>query len=134
MARKLNPVRLEDGIHWLVAKLAAEKSGLTKPELARRALAGDLRYKADQYGMPVWYAEPDIDPLRKAELVRKQERQKKTPRSKSAKQLEREWNSTPAPISFEGGGRGGRTTGSVAGHFEKVMLAEIHQKKKVNKD
>jgi hypothetical protein len=95
MARKPKLVKFEDGIHWLVIKLAAEKSGLTKPELARRALAGDLRFLPDSYGLPEWFAEPDIDPLRKALLEKETARKGKPPRKKSLKQLEREWADKP---------------------------------------
>ncbi len=127
-ARKPKLVRFEDGVYWLVAKLAAEKSGLTKPELARRALAGELRYQANQYGMPIWYAEPDIDPLRKARLAQALSKPVRKPRVKSAAQMEKEWAKSPklTDIPFTGAG--------VARHIEKVMLAEIHLKKKREKE
>lgn len=126
MAKVAKPklVRFEDGVHWLVAKLAAQKSGLTKPELARRALAGELRYQADKYGMPIWYAEPDIDPLRQINLLAKPSK----PRAKSLTQLEREWAKTPQLNQV------GYHLGPVSKHLETIMLSDIHKKPKAAKD
>jgi hypothetical protein len=125
MARKPNLVKFEGGIHWLTIKLAAEKSGLTKPELTRRALAGDLRFLPDSYGMPEWFAEPDIDPLRKAFLEKEIVRKEKSPRKKSLKQLEREWAAGPKHNEMPM-----QRIGPVALHLEKVMLREIEAKRK----
>lgn len=127
MARKAQPklVRFEEGIYWLVAKLAAEKTGLTKPELARRALAGMINHKTDKYGNPTWYAEPDIEPLRKENLDRKLEKAPAQKRPKTDKQLEREWANAPKlneiPLRM----------GPVAAHLEKVIFRDL---KKNNKD
>jgi hypothetical protein len=121
MARKAQPklVRFEDGIYWFVAKLAAEKTGLTKPELARRAFAGDLRYKDDTFGNPVWFAEPDIEPLREAALAKQLNSKPTMRRPKTQKQLEREWAKsaklTDVPLR----------QGPVYAHAEKIMLKEI---------
>lgn len=127
MARKAQPklVRFEEGIYWFVAKLAAEKTGLTKPELARRALAGTINHKSDQYGNPMWYAEPDIEPLRKENLEKKLNKAPIKRRLKTDAQLEREWAAAPKlneiPLRM----------GPVAAHLEKVIFRDL---KKNNKD
>lgn len=130
MARAAKPklVRFEDGIHWLVAKLAAQKSGLTRPELARRALAGELRYQADKYGMPIWYAEPDIDPLRQINLQSTLTKPKPKTNPKTLAQLEREWAKAPKL------NQGGYRLGPVSAHLETIMLSDIHKKAESDKD
>ena len=124
MARKAQPklVRFEDGVYWFVSKLAAEKTGLTKPELARRALAGQINHKTDKYGNPTWYAEPDIEPLRKENLDRKLEQAPQKKRPKTDKQLEREWAAAPKlneiPLRM----------GPVAAHLEKLIFSDLNKK------
>lgn len=129
MVRKRQPrlVRFEEGIHWLVAKLAAEKAGLSKPDLARLAMAGEIRFRSDKYGVPRWYAEPDILPLRKA-FLSKQRRAASAPRRpKSAAQLEREWRKGARSI-------GSGSLGPVSSHREKLMLMDIFDPTKKEED
>lgn len=129
MVRRRQPklVRFEDGIYWLMAKLAAEKSGLSKPELARRAMAGEIRFQANKYGVPLWYAEPDILPLRKAFLVKQRKEASSPRRQKSPAQLEREWRKGANSV-------GSGSLGPVSSHLEKLMLMDIFDPLKKKED
>ena len=127
MVRKAQPklVRLEEGIIWLVAKLAAQKSGLTKPELARRALARKIRHKTDKFGNPTWYAEPDIEPLRKENLDKKLAKAPRKPTTKSLAALERQWaRDSASDIPLRSG------QGPLGVHADKVMLWNLNRKPK----
>jgi hypothetical protein len=133
MARKPNQVQLVDGEYWLGGKLAAEKTGLSKPELARRAIAGKIRFLDDQFGNPLHYAQTDLTPLIDAFRDKQQAKAKKPPRPKSLKQLEREWaagGTTVKDGTVLHGTAYPTRLGPVAKHQEKVMLWEIHDKPK----
>lgn len=125
MVRKRQPrlVRFEEGIHWLVAKLAAEKAGLSKPDLARRAMAGEIRFQANKYGVPCWYAEPDIIPLRKAFLAKQRKEASSPRRQKSLAQLETEWRKGVKSVGP--GSVGPSSLGPVSSHLEKLLLMDI---------
>jgi hypothetical protein len=125
VARKPKLVLFADGINWLSPKFASEKTGLTKPELAKRAIAGEIRFKEDWTGKHLWYALPDIDPLRAANLAKKMTKKPTKRRPKSMAQLEREWASGPKLNEIPSKG-----IGPVAAHLEKVMLKEIEANRK----
>lgn len=91
MARKPKLVLFADEIHWLSPAYAAQKTGLTKPELWRRAVAGEIRFRTDSIGKPNWYALPDIDHLRARHLVKQQNKRPPKRHPKTDVQLEKEW-------------------------------------------
>lgn len=124
MVRKPKRVLFEDGINWLSPKFASEKTGLTKPDLARRAIAGEIRFKEDLNGKHLWYALPDIDPIRAANLAKQLAKKPTKRRPKSLAQLEREWAAGPKLNELPS-----RGIGPVAAHLEKIMLKEIEAKR-----
>jgi|688.fasta_scaffold565169_2 hypothetical protein len=129
MARKAQPklVRFEDGVYWFAAKLAAEKSGLTKPELARRALAGKINHKTDKFGNPTWYAQPDIEPLREAHLAKEMAKTPRKAPKKSLAALEKQWaRDAQADI------RHSRGQGPLGVHADKVLLWNLNRKPKAS--
>jgi hypothetical protein len=83
-----------DGI-WIAATLAAKKSGLSKPELAERAMAGALRFQENYYGRPSWYAETEIAALAAEFLISQRAKNEKPKRQKSDKQIAREIDRVP---------------------------------------
>lgn len=94
-AKKGKLVRQDaDGI-WIAASLAAKKSGLSKPELAKRAMAGALRFQENNYGRPNWYAETEIAVLAAESLIRQRAKEEKPKRPKSNKQIAREIEKMP---------------------------------------
>lgn len=125
MAKKPKDLMFEEGIYWLSPAYAAHKTGLTKPELARRAVAGEIRFKEDWSGNHDWYALPDIDPLRAANLAKTLKKKPAKHRPKSLAKLEREWASRPKlnEIPLKG-------IGPVSAHLERVMLKDIDAKRK----
>lgn len=127
MAKQGKLVRHDaDGI-WLAAALAAEKSGLTKPELARRALAGELAFQGDKFGRPVWFAEPQIMALARAnheaELAKAAKPKRKLTDAQMEAQHTRQWQAA-AKVTRYGGG------GPVTAHIERAMIAETMLPKK----
>lgn len=128
MARKRQPklVKEQDGLIWLALRLAAEKTGLTKPELARRALAGNIRFLDDQYGKPIWLLEEDIHPLRVEKFQKLSTTEPRKLRAKSPAQLERQWEKISEDRPRKSG------MGPVSTHYEKVMLSNLNKKKKPN--
>ena len=113
-----------DGI-WLAAPLAAEKSGLSKPELARRALVGTLRYHADQFGKPAWYAEPQIMELAKARLETERTKPKRPKRPPSDKQIEARYRPNLKHVAQQ---RGPGSNSIIGDHIERIILSEIAEK------
>lgn len=113
-----------DGI-WLAAPLAAKRTGLTKPELARRALAGKLIFKADAFGNPRWYSEVEITMLARESGRQKRPSPWTRKRPLSAAQLEAKFAKQSEEMA-KAAGRGGG--GPVSAHYEKVMLEEIFLK------
>lgn len=128
MPKKKSPeVIFDDDMYWLSAKRAAHAAGLFVPELCRRANAGVIRFKSNDQGDPVYFAEPDIDGLRKERLAKERTKPSRNPREKSPAQLEREWAKQSAQMAKE---RGASGMGPVALHMEKVMLTDIARKAK----
>ena len=93
------------------------------PELASRALAGAITYKTDIYGNPIWYAQQDIEPLRRAYMDKKLKAAPKKRRPKTDRQLEKEWAAAPKlneiPLNM----------GPVAAHLERLMLSDLNKDK-----
>lgn len=128
MPRKKSPeVIFDSDIYWLSAKRAAHAAGLFVPELCRRANAGVIRFKSNDRGDPIYFAEPDIDCLRKERLAKERNKSSRKPREKSAAQLERQWAKQSAQMAKE---RGTSGMGPVALHIEKIMLTDIARKAK----
>ena len=110
-----------DGI-WLAPPLAAQRSGLTKPELARRALAGELAFKDDKFGRPRWYAETEITKLASELAQRESVKVARPKRQPTASQLEAQYARQAAELPQSSSqGRGGPVTA----HYERVMIKEI---------
>lgn len=88
-------VKFEGEAHWFSLPHAASIAGVTKPELIRKALAGELAYQDDRFGRPIWFAAPEIFALQK--LAKEAERAKVAKqgsqklRLKTPRQLEAEW-------------------------------------------
>ena len=116
---------------WLAPSLAAQRSGLTKPELTRRALAGELAFKDNKFGQPRWYSEREITKLA-SELAQKKSTEVARPkRQPTAKQLEARYARQAAGIAETSRlGRGGPVTA----HYERVMINEIFAKAAKKKD
>lgn len=113
-----------DGI-WLASRLAVERSGLAKPELERRALAGELRYKPDNRDRPQYYSEPEISGLAKTSALPKSSPPLKPKRQPTAKQLEARYARQAKELTATSRqGRGG----PVSAHYTRVMIAEIFAK------
>ena len=127
MAKKPKDLIFEDGIYWLSPAYAAHKTGLSKPDLARRAVASEIRFKDDWTGNHLWYALPDIDPLRAVHLVKTLAKKPTKSRPKSMAQLEKEWAAGPKHNEIPV-----QRIGPVALHLEKAMLREIEAKRKKN--
>ena len=119
-----------DGI-WLVASLAAQKSGLTKPELARRALAGALRFQADDFGLPKWYAEPQITALANDKAASDRAKPARAKRPPTDAQINARFGKKTAHVAIP---RAPERLGPVVAHYEKVMLTEIAENNRKNKD
>ena len=75
---------------WLAAPLAAKKLGLTKPELARLALAESLTFQEDSYGSPEWYLEPEIAALAKVHIEQARSKSAKPNKPKTERQMLRD--------------------------------------------
>lgn len=120
MAKQGKLVRQDsDGI-WLAASLASEKSGLTKPELVRRALADELAFQPDRNGKPAWYAEPQIAALARdryeAELAQAAKPKRPLTDAQLEAQYARQWKAQAKTARYGGGG-------PVTAHLEKAMIA-----------
>ena len=81
---------------WLAAPLAAKKLGLTKPELARLALAENLTFQEDRYGNPVWYLEPEIAALAKVHFEQARAKSAKPKKPKTERQTMRDIERAPS--------------------------------------
>ena len=92
---KQKDVKFDGEAHWFSLPRAAALAGMTKPELTRRALAGELAYQEDRYGRPAWFAAPEIIALQTAakevERTKMQRQESQKPRQKTPRQLEAEW-------------------------------------------
>lgn len=113
---------------WLVASLAAQRSGLTKPELARRALRGELRFQEDSVGRPHWYLEPEIAALAKTKFDVERTKAQKPKRQPSKRNLEARYRREAEEL---------RSTsrhcqnGPLLAHGNRVTIAEIFATKPV---
>ena len=130
MPKKPKLVKQDADGFWFAPPLAAEKSGLTKPELARRALAGTLLYHADDNGKPAWYAESQIMELAKARLEAERAKPAKTKRIISDAALEarhtKEWKEQAKTRRYG--------SGPLGDHLERIMLLEIEINNKKRRD
>ena len=92
---KQKDVKFDGEVHWFSLPHAASFAGMTKPELTRRALAGELTYQEDRYGRPIWFAAQEIFALQKvakeAERAKIEKQGSQKPRQKMPRQLEAEW-------------------------------------------
>lgn len=133
MARGINLVRQDASGIWLAAPLAAQKSGLTKPELFRRASAGELAYRDDLPGRHWWYREDQITLLVKArgDAERAQPARPKVRRTDAQVEARhtRQWKSEIARerSARTKAGSGPGQPGPIANHLERAMLHEIAQ-------
>lgn len=121
----------DSGGIWLAATLAAQKSGLTKPELHRRADAGQLQFRDDLPGKHYWFAEPQIAALAREKLAAERSAPVRAKRTLTDSQLEarhtRKWEkevekSRTRP-RIEGQSHPG-SVGPVAAHMERMMVHE----------
>jgi len=113
---------------WLAVKLAAQKSGLTKKELARRANAGELRCQLDWRDEPEWYAEDQITALAIAHLEAQRAKAAKPKRQPTAKQIEARFRyKMPTHVPQQ---RGPERLTMMGEHFERVILTEIAENNK----
>ena len=94
---------------WLAAPLAAKKTGLTKPELARLALTGTLIYQDDKHGRPAWYLEPEIADLAKAHISRERAKLAKPKKPKTERQMMRDIDNAPFSPKKRGAAIGKQT-------------------------
>ena len=120
-----------DGI-WLAPSLAAKRSGLSKPELARRAALGALRSIDDQSGQPVWYLEVEIAKLARDRALAQQG---KADRPKPARKLSdaaleaqhtRAWKQEAVTRRYA-------VPTGVAAHMERIMIADTLDPAKAKK-
>lgn len=124
MSKQGKLVRQDGSGIWLAASLAAQKTGLTKPEFIRRADAGQLAFQVDRNGNPAWFSEPEITALSRERRAAELANPKPPARKLTDKQLEakatREWKVQAKIVRYGGGG-------AVTAHLERAMLREIAQ-------
>ena len=117
---------------WLAPSLAANRTGLSRRELARRAALGELPSRDDDRGRPAWYREDNI-----AKLVRTLafENHGKADRPKPKRKLSdaaleakhtRAWKAEAKTRRYGGGG-------AIEAHLERVMIAETFEAAKAKK-
>ena len=124
-------VRRDGDNFWLAAPLAAKKSGLSKAQLTRRALAGELRYQQGESDKYPWYAEDQIAQLAKAKIESDRAKATKPKRQMSDAALEarhtRQWTKQAKTARYGMGG-------PVAAHQERVILYQIAENNSKKRD
>ena len=108
MAKKRPGVKLEDGEHCFSMAYAARLLGKTQQTLRQMAYSGAIRFQPDKLGTPFWFPEAEITLLRR-EADRVGKRADPKPR--------------PAPPVISGAAC---RPGWITDHYEKIMLADIH--------
>ncbi|WBX86237.1 hypothetical protein [Sphingosinicella microcystinivorans] len=91
MAKKPPSVKFDGTAHWFRLPYAASLTGITKPQLSRMALAGELAFEADRYGRPLWFVASEIQTLQKTFTKAGAAKTVAKTKPKTPRQLEAEW-------------------------------------------
>jgi hypothetical protein len=95
MTKNRKNVLFDGSRHWFSLPYAASVSRLSKPEIIRRALAGEFEFQEDKFGKPIWIISSPILELQKAaqklETEKRLKQKDAKPRQKTASQLEAHW-------------------------------------------
>ena len=123
MAKQPKLVRQDAEGIWLALSLAAKKTGLTKPELVRRAISGGIKFLPDEDDQPAWFFEPEIATMareqREAALAKPKNQPRKITDAKLEARMTRQWKEEAKTRRY-----GGSPLGA---HADRVMLYDIEQ-------
>ncbi len=127
MAKQRDNVWFDGKRHWFSVVYAASVSRLSRPEIVRRALAGQYAYQEDKFGRPLWIESAPLLELQiiaqKLEAEKRERLKISTPKPKTAKQQEAAW----ARMSVQNAKT--PRDGSLTAHRIRATIGDIKIKK-----